>query len=108
MSSTLGEELDALADVVAERAEKGAAGSSYTVELLNAGVNRCAKKFGEEATETVIAATTGENLAGEAADALYHLLVLLQASGVAPAAVAAELNKRRGTSGLEEKAARKR
>jgi phosphoribosyl-ATP pyrophosphohydrolase len=108
MSTTLGEALDALADVVAERAEKGAAGSSYTVELLDAGVNRCAKKFGEEATETVIAATTGENLAGEAADALYHLLVLLQAAGVSPAEVAAELEKRRGKSGLEEKAARKR
>jgi phosphoribosyl-ATP pyrophosphohydrolase len=106
MSTTLGEALDALADIVAERAEKGAAGSSYTVELLNAGVARCAKKFGEEATEAVIAATTGENLAGEAADVLYHLLVMLQAGGVTPAEVAAELNKRRGKSGLEEKASR--
>lgn len=106
MTTTLGEELDALAETIAARAEKGAAGTSYTVELLNAGVARCAKKFGEEATETVIAATTGENLASEAADALYHLLVLLKAAGVSPEDVAATLHKRRAQSGLEEKAGR--
>lgn len=106
MTPTLGEELDALADTIAARAEKGAVGTSYTVELLNSGVARCAKKFGEEATETVIAATTGENLAGEAADALYHLLVLLKAAGVSPEEVAATLHGRRSQSGLEEKARR--
>jgi phosphoribosyl-ATP pyrophosphohydrolase len=106
MSTTLGEALDALADTIAERAEKGAAGSSYTVELLNAGVARCAKKFGEEATEAVIAATTGENLANEAADVLYHLLVMLCAADVTPEEVAAALDKRRGKSGLQEKAER--
>jgi phosphoribosyl-ATP pyrophosphohydrolase len=105
-NSTLGEALDALADTIAERAEKGAAGSSYTVQLLDAGVARCAKKFGEEATEAVIAATTGQNLAAEAADVLYHLLVMLRAGDVTTAAVAAELDKRRGKSGLEEKASR--
>jgi phosphoribosyl-ATP pyrophosphohydrolase len=107
MTTTLGEELDALADTIAERAEKGASSTSYTVELLNAGVARCAKKFGEEATEAVIAATTGENLAGEAADVLYHLLVMLKAADVSPDDVAAALNKRRGKSGLQEKADRK-
>ncbi|HWA22634.1 MAG TPA: phosphoribosyl-ATP diphosphatase [Caulobacterales bacterium] len=106
MSTSLGEALDALADTIADRAEKGAAGTSYTVELLAAGVARCAKKFGEEATEAVIAAATGENLAAEAADVLYHLLVMLKAGDVAPADVAAELEKRRGKSGLEEKAGR--
>ncbi|MEJ0022737.1 MAG: phosphoribosyl-ATP diphosphatase [Alphaproteobacteria bacterium] len=106
MSASLGEALDGLADVIAERAEKGAAGSSYTVSLLDSGVARCAKKFGEEAVEAALAAVTGENLAGEAADTLYHLLVMMQAAGVTPAAVAAELDKRRGKSGLEEKASR--
>jgi phosphoribosyl-ATP pyrophosphohydrolase len=106
MTSTLGEALDVLADVIAERAEKGAAGSSYTVSLLDSGVARCAKKFGEEATEAVIAATTGDNLAAEAADVLYHLLVMLRAADITPADVAAELEKRRGKSGLEEKASR--
>ena len=106
MNTTLGEALDALADTIAERAAKGAAGTSYTVQLLDAGIARCAKKFGEEATEAVIAATTGENLAAEAADVLYHLLVLLHAGEVTTAQVAAELDKRRGKSGLEEKASR--
>ncbi len=106
MSSTLGEAIDALADTIAERAAKGAAGSSYTVQLLDSGVARCAKKIGEEATEAVIAAATGDNLAAEAADVLYHLLVMLKAADVPPADVAAELEKRRGKSGLEEKASR--
>lgn len=104
---TLGEALDALIETIAERAEKGAASASYTASLLDSGVTRCAKKFGEEAVETTIAAVTGDNLAAEAADALYHLLVLLKAAEVAPADVAAMLESRRGVSGLDEKASRK-
>lgn len=83
--------------------------SSYTAKLLSKGVDTCAKKLGEEAVELVIAAV-GRNKAEttkEAADVLYHLLVLLQAAGVSPSAVMDELKRREGTSGLVEKASRK-
>jgi len=81
---------------------------SYTRELLDAGPERCAKKLGEEATETIIAALAqdGAALKREAADLLYHLLVLLESKQVAYADVLAELGSRFGTSGLAEKAAR--
>jgi len=81
---------------------------SYTRKLLDKGAPHCAKKFGEEAAEAIIAAVsdTPERLASEAADVLYHLLVLLAARGVPLAAVEAELAARTGQSGLEEKAAR--
>jgi phosphoribosyl-ATP pyrophosphohydrolase len=84
--------------------------SSYTAKLLAAGTAKIAKKLGEEATETVIAAAAGTpaEVARESADLLYHLLVLWAATGVAPAAVWAELARREGTSGLAEKAARKK
>jgi phosphoribosyl-ATP pyrophosphohydrolase len=88
----------------------GDAAASYTRQLLDAGPERCAKKLGEEAVETVIAAL-GPNrqaLAGEAADLLYHLLVLLESRDVALADVLAVLEARMGTSGLDEKAARSR
>ena len=67
-----------------------------------------ARKLGEEAVEAVVAAVSGdaEGLAAEAADVLYHLLVLLAASGVSPDAVAARLEAREGVSGLQEKASR--
>ena len=86
----------------------GAADKSYTRQLLDAGSEKCAKKLGEEAVETVIAAVSGspEFLKGEAADLLYHLLVLLESRGVALSDVLAELERRMGVSGLEEKAAR--
>ncbi len=82
--------------------------SSYTRQLLDAGAATCARKFGEEAIETVIAALDADPkaLAGEAADVIYHLLVLLEARGVSWADVAAVLEARAGTSGLAEKAAR--
>jgi phosphoribosyl-ATP pyrophosphohydrolase len=82
---------------------------SYTAKLLRDGVDRCARKFGEEAIETIIAAV-GRDRAGitnEAADVFYHLLVLLKASGVPLADVMAELDRRTAQSGLEEKASRK-
>ncbi|WP_072369960.1 phosphoribosyl-ATP diphosphatase [Hyphomicrobium sp. NDB2Meth4] len=84
------------------------ADSSYTRQLLDAGPARCAKKLGEEAVETVIAAVgeSDEALKGEAADLLYHLLVLLESRNVALADVLAVLDKRMGTSGLKEKAER--
>ncbi|MFY9657888.1 MAG: phosphoribosyl-ATP diphosphatase, partial [Methylocystis sp.] len=81
---------------------------SYTKSLLAAGAPRIAKKFGEEAIETVIAALGDdkEALTGEIADVLYHLLVLMEARGVALASVLAELERRTTQSGLAEKASR--
>ena len=85
-----------------------AASKSYTRELLDAGPAHCAKKLGEEATETVIAALGQDTraLTREAADLLYHLLVLLESRDVPLRDVMAELESRMGTSGLAEKAAR--
>jgi phosphoribosyl-ATP pyrophosphohydrolase len=99
--------LENLAEIVARRAE-AIAENSYTRTLLDKGVVRCAKKFGEEATEAVIAAVAEDDnaLRGEAADVLYHLLVLLQARRVPLADVMAELERRTLQSGLQEKAAR--
>jgi len=94
---------------IIERA-KASPDESYTRKLLDKGVSQCAKKFGEEAVEAVIAAT-GEDraaLVGEAADVLYHLLVMLQARGIALADVEDLLETRTKKSGLEEKAARPR
>ena len=104
--STLGSALDDLAKTIAERAAAGDASSSYTAKLLSEGLEKCAKKFGEEAVEAILAAKDPAHLTKEAADVLYHLLVLLRAAGVDAEAVAAELEKRAGVSGLEEKASR--
>jgi|SRR6516164_7204426 phosphoribosyl-ATP pyrophosphohydrolase len=91
-----------------ETRRRAASGQSYTAELLAGGPQRCAKKLGEEATETIIAALANDQaaLTREAADLLYHLLVLLASRQVAFADVLAELGARLGTSGLAEKAAR--
>lgn len=93
---------------VIEGRKGGDPASSYTAKLLAEGKAKIAKKVGEEATETVIAATAGTpaEVARESADLLYHLLVLWSAIGVKPAEVWAELARRDGTSGLAEKAAR--
>ena len=99
-----------LARIISARARAKNPASSYTARLLAEGVERCAKKFGEEAVEAVLAAV-GEDrkaLTAEAADVLYHLLVMLQARGVRLASVMAELEKRTARSGLAEKAARRR
>ena len=82
--------------------------SSYVAKLCAKGLGKIAQKFGEEAVETVIAALTeGEaELVGEAADLLFHLMVLLGAKGVPFDAVIAELERREGISGIAEKAAR--
>ncbi len=81
---------------------------SYVAKLHANGLNTIAQKLGEEATEAVIAALTGDEaeLVGEAADLLFHLLVLLGAKGVSLNQVLAELERREGMSGLAEKAAR--
>jgi phosphoribosyl-ATP pyrophosphohydrolase len=82
---------------------------SYTRKLLDRGVAHCAKKLGEEAIETVIAAVEQdrERLIAEAADLIFHLLVVLEARGIALADVEAELSERTQHSGLQEKASRK-
>src|SRR5512140_3838766 len=100
--------LEALNQRVTERAAASPE-ESYTAKLLHDGVDRCARKFGEEAVETIVAAVgrdkTGLTL--EAADVLYHLLVLLRASGITLDEVMTELDKRTAQSGLAENASRK-
>lgn len=106
--SRLAEVLERLSAVIETR--KGAdAAASYTAGLL-ADPARAAKKLGEEAVETVIAAVQGDaaGLTAESADLLYHWLVVLAASGVELDAVAAQLEAREGRSGLDEKASRGR
>src|ERR1700736_2482483 len=84
--------------------------ASYTRKLLDKGVEHCAKKLGEEAVETVIAAVENDrdHLIAESADLLFHLLVLLKSRGVTLEDVEAALGQRTSMSGLEEKASRKR
>ena len=105
--SRFADTLERLAATIAAR--KGAdPAESYTAKLLAGGPALAAKKFGEEAVETVIAAVQGDPaaLAAESADVIYHWLVLLAAAGVSLDEVAAKLEAREGRSGLEEKASR--
>ena len=82
--------------------------SSWTAKLLAKGPEKCAEKFGEEAVEAIIEAVKNDRagLTSEAADVLYHLLVMLASRDVALADVLAELERREGVSGIEEKAGR--
>ena len=82
--------------------------SSWTAKLLASGPEKCAEKFGEEAIEAIIEAVKGDRakLTAEAADVIYHLLVMLAARDVSIEEVLAELERREGQSGLAEKAAR--
>jgi phosphoribosyl-ATP pyrophosphohydrolase len=99
--------LERLAATIAAR--KGAdAAISHTARLLAKGPDKCAEKFGEEAVEAIIEAVRGDRarLTSEAADVLYHLLVMLSARDVSLAEVLAELERREGTSGIAEKAGR--
>jgi phosphoribosyl-ATP pyrophosphohydrolase len=93
---------------VKERAN-ASADLSYTRKLLDRGVAHCAKKLGEEAVETALAAVSEdrERLIGEAADLIYHLLVVLRARGIALDEVMGELERRTAQSGLAEKAQRR-
>ncbi|ALI54801.1 phosphoribosyl-ATP diphosphatase [Celeribacter marinus] len=101
---------DILKDLAATiQSRKGAdPDSSWTAKLLSKGPEKCAEKFGEEAIEAIIAAAKDdrENLTYEAADVLYHLLVMLAARNVALEDVLDELARRQGVSGIEEKAGR--
>ncbi len=99
--------LDDLANVIAARANADP-DSSWTARLLSSGPEKCAEKFGEEAVEAIIEAVKGDRaaLTSEAADVLFHLLVMLQSRDVPLADVMAELDRRQNQSGLAEKAAR--
>ena len=98
-----------LEQVIASRSG-GDPDASYVARLNAKGLPKIAQKVGEEAVEAVIAAMAGDRagLVGEAADLLFHLLVLLNAQGVELAEVLAELDRREGVSGIDEKAARTR
>ena len=101
------EVLERLADTIEERST-AAPQSSYTARLLSQGIEKCAKKLGEEAVETALAAMTSDrdHLVSETADLVYHLLVLLQASGVPLCAVMAELESRIERGSVSDRTAR--
>ncbi|MEQ1578775.1 MAG: phosphoribosyl-ATP diphosphatase [Hyphomicrobium sp.] len=104
-----GDALTRLAQTIQDR-RSAAADRSYTRQLLDAGTEKCAKKFGEEAVELVIASVSSPAAAvtAEAADVVYHLLVLLEVRQVSLNDVLNVLEGRMGTSGLDEKASRSR
>ena len=99
--------LEELETIIASRKDADP-DSSWTAKLLANGPEKCAEKFGEEAVEAIIAAVKNdrENLTSEAADVLYHLIVMLAARGVSLADVMAVLDARTGQSGITEKAGR--
>lgn len=101
--------LESLARIIAERARTGGE-RSYTRKLLDAGPKKAAKKLAEEAAEAALAAVSGDKdeVVAEAADVLYHLLVVLEARGIALAEVYAELERRTARSGVDEKESRRR
>jgi phosphoribosyl-ATP pyrophosphohydrolase len=101
--------LESLARIIADRAQAGGE-RSYTRKLIEEGPAKAAKKLGEEAVETAIAAVSGDKnaLVAESADLLYHLLVVLQSKGVALSEVYAELERRTARSGIDEKESRPR
>lgn len=102
------ETLARLDAIIAKRALAGDADASYTAKLLAKGTEKCARKFGEEAIELILAACAEDrsHTAEEAADVLYHLLVVLRAADVSLDEVMEVLNGRFSQSGLEEKASR--
>jgi len=105
----LGASLAQLEAIIDQRAASGDPDSSYVAKLLHKGALKIAQKVGEEGVETALAAVAQpkDKVAEEAADLLFHLLVLLKSCDLTPADVAAVLDARHGTSGLDEKAARK-
>jgi len=100
-------QLDALSKIISAR-KGGDANKSYSARLLAKGLETCARKFGEEAVETLVAAMSRDKQAAvsESADMLYHWLVLLAALDIDPDEVYAELARREAQSGLAEKASR--
>lgn len=108
MARDIGSALTQLETVVKDRLAAADARASYVASLAAKGRGKIAQKLGEEATETIIAALTEDDdaLTGEAADLIFHLTVLLADRGIAWADVAAEIERRHGTSGHAEKAGR--
>ena len=100
--------LEQLENLIAQRSS-APSGESWTAQLLKKGPEKCAEKFGEEAIELIIEAVKNdsEGLINEAADVMYHLLVLLKSREISLSHVLAELERRTAQSGLTEKAARK-
>lgn len=107
MTARDGTTLDSLFETIAARGHTDPA-ASYTAKLLSQGAEQVAKKLGEEALETALAAVAGRRagVVGESADLLYHLLVLWADAGIAPEQVWLKLEARMGVSGLAEKASR--
>jgi phosphoribosyl-ATP pyrophosphohydrolase len=107
MTATMNDTLERLEAVIAARRSADPS-ESYVAKLHQRGLNEIAQKLGEESVETVIAALSGtrQELVGEAADVLFHLVVLLNAKDIPLAEVLAELDRRDGISGITEKAAR--
>jgi phosphoribosyl-ATP pyrophosphohydrolase len=108
MTQDIGSALEQLESTVRDRLASGDAGASYVASLAAKGRGKIAQKLGEEAVETVIAALTEDDaaLTGEAADLVFHLTVLLGERGLGWADIAAEIERRHGTSGHAEKAGR--
>jgi phosphoribosyl-ATP pyrophosphohydrolase len=109
MKQGLSETLERIAATIEAR-KGGDAASSYVARLLAENEDAVLKKIGEEATETVLAAKSGDrlHLVRETADLWFHCMVLLARHGLGPGDVLAELHRREGISGLDEKAARKK
>jgi phosphoribosyl-ATP pyrophosphohydrolase len=109
MKTGLYETLERIAATIEER-KKASPDNSYVARLLADGEDAVLKKIGEEATETVLAAKSGDklHLVRETADLWFHCMILLARNGLGPGDVLAELHRREGISGLDEKAARKK
>ena len=109
MKPGLYETLERIATTINERKD-GDPKKSYVAQLFAKGDDAMLKKIGEEATETVLAAKSGDRLAlvRETADLWFHSMIVLARYGVGPADVLAEMHRREGISGLDEKAARKK
>jgi phosphoribosyl-ATP pyrophosphohydrolase len=109
MKTGLYETLERIAATIEER-KNGDIKTSYVAKLLSQGEDSVLKKIGEEATETVLAAKSGDklHLVREVADLWFHSMILLARHGLGPGDVLAELHRREGIAGLDEKAARKK
>src|SRR5438270_14065167 len=109
MKTGLGETLERIASIIEERKRSDPV-KSYVARLLSEGEDAVLKKIGEEATETVLAAKSDDqlHLVREIADLWFHCMILLARHGLGPGDVLAELHRREGISGLDEKAARKK
>ena len=108
MKPGLAETLERIAAIIEERRGSDVE-KSYVAKLLTLGEDAVLKKIGEEATETILAAKSGDrlHLVRETADLWFHCMILLARHGLGPGDVLAELHRREGISGLDEKAARK-